>query len=166
MTNVVHCGVNCHFMKKKVKKTIPIKDSTEAKINKVEEPQAPYFTKSIKAIPSLKDFTYTEFKKIADKAPFTQAEWAAVLHISERTLQRYAKSNGMFAPINAERAIQISKIIKEGTATFGNVNMFYAWIKRNPYMLEGNLSFNSLTTIEGIQKVMTQLQRIQHGLFA
>ena len=62
MTNVVHCGVNCHFMKKKVKKTIPIKDSTEAKINKVEEPQAPYFSKSIKAIPSLKDFTFDEFK--------------------------------------------------------------------------------------------------------
>jgi hypothetical protein len=33
-------------------------------------------------------------------------------------------------------------------------------------MLEGNLSFNSLTSYEGIQKVLTQLGRIQHGLFA
>jgi putative toxin-antitoxin system antitoxin component (TIGR02293 family) len=153
-------------MKKKVKKTIAAKYKTGSEINKFEEPQVPYFTKSVKAIPSLKEFNYTEFKKIADKAPFTQSEWAAILHISERTLQRYAKNNGVFAPINAERAMHISKVIKEGSLTFGNVNLFYAWIKRNPYMLEGNLSFESLTTIEGIQKVMTQLGRIQHGLFA
>ena len=33
--------------------------------------------RSVKALPQLKDFTYNEFKKIADKSPFTQAEWAA-----------------------------------------------------------------------------------------
>jgi putative toxin-antitoxin system antitoxin component (TIGR02293 family) len=153
-------------MKKKLKKAIPAKYKQGGEINKVEEPQVSYFTKSVKTIPSLKDFTYTEFKKIADKAPFTQAEWATLLHISERTLQRYAKNNGVFAPINAERAMHISKVIKEGALTFGNVNLFYSWIKRNPYMLEGNLSFDALTTIEGIQKVMTQLGRIQHGILA
>jgi putative toxin-antitoxin system antitoxin component (TIGR02293 family) len=153
-------------MKKKAKKVIAAKYKQGGETNKVEEPQVPYFTKSVKTIPSLKDFTYTEFKKIADKAPFTQAEWATLLHISERTLQRYAKNNGVFAPINAERAMHISKVIKEGISTFGNVNLFYSWLKRNPYMLEGNLSFDSLTTIEGIQKVMTQLGRIQHGILA
>lgn len=124
--------------------------------------------RSIKAIPQVKvkDFTYNEFKKIADKTPFTQAEWASILHISERTLQRYAKSNSSFASINAERALQIANVLKEGELTFGKVENFYNWIKRNPYMLEGNLSFDSLTSYEGIQKVLTQLGRIQHGLFA
>lgn len=122
--------------------------------------------RSVKALPQVKDFTYTEFKKIADKTPFTQAEWAAILHVSERTLQRYAKNNGSFAPINAERALQIEKLLKEAKVTFGKVENFYNWLKRNPYMLEGNLSFNSLTSYEGIQKVLTQLGRIQHGLFA
>jgi putative toxin-antitoxin system antitoxin component (TIGR02293 family) len=130
----------------------------------VEEPMAVY--RSVKAIPQVKDFTFSEFKKIADKTPFTQAEWASILHVSERTLQRYAKNNGSFAPINAERALQIEKVLKEGKITFGKVENFYNWLKRNPYMLEGNLSFNSLTSYEGIQKVLTQLGRIQHGLFA
>ena len=88
------------------------------------------------------------------------------MHVSERTLQRYAKNNGSFAPINAERAMQIAHVIKEGIITFGNSNLFYSWIKRNPYMLEGTLSFESLTTNEGIQRVLTQLGRIQHGIFA
>ena len=57
-------------------------------------------------------------------------------------------------------------LLKEGKFTFGNLENFYNWIKGNPYMLEGNLSFDSLTTYEGIQNVLTQLGRIQHGLFA
>jgi putative toxin-antitoxin system antitoxin component (TIGR02293 family) len=137
-----------------------------ASMRKVEEPLPVY--RSVKTIPQVKvkDFTYNEFKKIADKTPFTQAEWAAILHVSERTLQRYAKNNSSFAPINAERALQIEKVLKEGKLTFGKVENFYNWIKREPYMLEGNLSFNSLTSFDGIQKVLTQLGRIQHGLFA
>ena len=131
---------------------------------KLEEPMPAYRT--VKVLPQVKDFTYSEFKKIADKSPFTQSEWAAILHVSERTLQRYAKSNGSFAPINAERALQIDKVLKEGKTTFGKIENFYNWIKREPYMLEGNLSLHSLTTYEGIQKVLTQLSRIQHGIFA
>jgi putative toxin-antitoxin system antitoxin component (TIGR02293 family) len=133
-------------------------------VSKVKDPMPTY--KSIKSLPTVKDFTYAEFKKIADKAPFTQSEWASILHVSERTLQRYAKNNGHFAPINAERALQIDKVLKEAKAAFGKIENFYQWIKRNPYMLEGNLSFNSLTSYNGIEKVLTQLGRIQHGLFA
>lgn len=135
-----------------------------ASVAKAEEPMPSY--RSVKALPQVKDFSYSEFKKIADKTPFTQAEWASILHVSERTLQRYAKNNGSFAPINAERALQIDKVLKEAKITFGKIENFYNWLKRDPYMLEGNLSFNSLTSYEGIQKVLTQLGRIQHGLFA
>lgn len=151
-----------------MKKNTPLKKAKtyvqKDKASKVNEPLPVY--RSVKALPVVKDFTYHEFKKIADKAPFTQAEWASILHVSERTLQRYAKDNSTFAPINAERALQIAKVLKEGEITFGKVQNFYDWIKRGPYMLEGNLSFESLTSYEGIQKVLTQLGRIQHGLFA
>ncbi len=151
-----------------MKKIIPTKKAgtykPNAAVNRAEEALPQY--RSVKAMPALKDFTYSEFKKIADKTPFTQAEWASILHVSERTLQRYAKSNGSFAPINAERALQIDKVLKEAKITFGKIENFYNWLKRNPYMLEGNLSFDSLTSYSGIEKVLTQLGRIQHGLFA
>src|ERR1700754_2938704 len=124
MTNVL-------IMRRKEKNTI-YKPNTS--ISKAEEPMPLY--RSVKTLPQVKDFTYNEFKKIADKTPFTQTEWAAILHVSERTLQRYAKNNGSFAPINAERAVQIEKVIKEGKTTFGKVENFYSWLKNNPYMLE------------------------------
>ncbi len=135
------------------------------KTTKAEEPEA-VFSRSVKVIASVKDFSYTEFKKIADDTPFTQAEWAAMLMISERTLQRYAKNNGRFAPINAERFVQINHVINRGKKVFGSIENFYEWIHDNPPMLEGDLSFNSLTSFDGIQKVLIQIGRIEHGILS
>jgi putative toxin-antitoxin system antitoxin component (TIGR02293 family) len=147
---------------KKVRK--PDADKDQEKISKVEEPAAFYGT--VRKIPALKDLTYNDFKKVADKVPFTQAEWAAVLHISERTLQRYAKDNHAFAPINAERFDQINFVIKRAKEVFGSTDKFYRWLKKKPSMLEGTLSVDSLSSYEGIHMVLTQLGRIEHGLFA
>ncbi len=151
-----------------MKKNIPPKKIKQypqkERAGKLNEPDPVH--RNVKPLPVVKDFTYSEFRKIADKAPFTLSEWAAILHISERTLQRYAKDNSTFAPINAERATLIAKVLKEGELTFGRLDSFYRWLKSNPYMLEGSLSFESLTSYEGIQRVLTQLGRIQHGILA
>jgi len=147
---------------KKIKKTSG--NSQDNNVSKVNEPVL-FYGSAEKNI-SLKEFTYEDFKKVADKIPFTQAEWSAILHISERTLQRYAKDNHLFAPINAERILLINKVLTEAKITFGKTEKFYEWIKRNPYMMEGNLSVQSLSTYEGIQNVLTQLGRIQQGIFA
>ena len=147
---------------KKIKKLDEYsQDNIKSKLN---EPVA-FFSKPVKQT-SLKEFTYEDFKKVADKIPFTQAEWSSILHISERTLQRYSKDNHLFAPINAERVLLINKVLAEAKITFGKTEKFYEWIKRNPYMMEGNLSVQSLSTYEGIQNVLTQLGRIQQGIFA
>ncbi len=150
---------------KKLRNEIKKKTGAGATPGRVEEVQ-PGYGRPVKSIPVLKDFTFAEFKKIADKAPFTQAEWAAMLHLSERTLQRYAKNEGVFAPMNAERVMQIAKVLEQGKITFGKVDNFYTWLKSEPYMLEGNLSINDLSSYDGIQKILTQLGRIQHGILA
>lgn len=156
---------NDAFMEKNIKPKKADSYVQRSKVSKVAEPEAIY-NRTVKIIPSVKNYTYNEFKKIADKTPFTQAEWASILHVSERTLQRYAKNNRSFAPINADRALQIAKVIDEGKKTFGKTELFYQWLKRNPLMLEGQLSFESLTTTTGIQMILTQLGRIQHGILA
>jgi len=152
-------------MKKNIKpKKGIIYKQNDDEISKLEEPTPVY--RSVKIIPSVKDFTYNEFKKNADKTPLTHAEWAAVLHISERTLQRYAKNNGTFSFINAERFQQIMQVIEKGKKVFGKTEYFYEWLHSDPPALEGNLSFASLATYDGIQKILTQLGRIEHGILA
>ncbi|MEP6615425.1 MAG: antitoxin Xre-like helix-turn-helix domain-containing protein [Ginsengibacter sp.] len=113
----------------------------------------------------VKDFTYKEFKKIADKVLFTQKEWSELLHISERTLQRYAKENGTFTFNIIDRIVSIDKVIKKGTEVFGSSVKFISWLRSCPYMIEGRLSLLSLSDFEGINKILTQLGRIEQGLF-
>ncbi len=161
MPNVVICVTNVGIMKKTKRNLI---QKSPEEILKLEEPNVVY-SRTRKAN-SLKEITYNDFKRLADKIPFSMAEWSMILHVSERTLQRYAKNNSSFAPINAERIALLETIIKEAKTAFGKTENFYHWIKRNPYMLEGNLSIQSLSTFEGIQNVLTQLGRIQHGIFA
>ena len=82
------------------------------------------------------------------------------------TLQSYAKANSVFPFSITDRVLQIDKVIKRGIEVFGNLEKFMSWLRSNPFMLEGNLSIKSLRSIDGINLVLTQLGRIEHGLFA
>ena len=136
----------------------------EEKPMMAEEPMAMYELK--KNVPSLKNFTFNDFKKIADKVDFTQKEWSDILHISERTLQRYAHDNGFFNTGVIDRILQINKVFDRGKQVFGSYERFNLWLRDNPYMLEGRLSIHSLASFEGINLVLTQIGRIEHGIFA
>ena len=136
----------------------------EEKPMMAEEPMAIYELK--KNVPSLKNFTFNDFKKIADKVDFTQKEWSDILHISERTLQRYAHNNGFFNTGVIDRILQINKVFERGKEVFGSYERFNLWLRDNPYMLEGRLSIHSLASFEGINLVLTQIGRIEHGIFA
>lgn len=134
------------------------------KFSKIHEPLLSFHP--VKQMPIVKEFNYKAFRKISDKVTFTLQEWSDILHISERTLHRYAKANSSFPFSVADRILQIDKVIKRGIEVFGNLDKFISWIRSNPYMLEGRLSLQSLRSIEGINMVLTQLGRIEHGILA
>jgi len=129
-----------------------------------EEPMALYGLK--KNLPSLRNFTFNDFKRISDKVDFTQKEWADILHISERTLQRYSHDNGSFNIGVIDRILQINKVFDRGKEVFGSYERFNQWLRDDPYMLEGQLSLHSLASFDGISNVLTQIGRIEHGIFA
>ena len=115
---------------------------------------------------SLKGFTFNDFKKISAKVDFTQKEWSEILHISERTLQRYAHENGSFSSGTVDRLLQINKVFQRGQEVFGTFRKFNSWLRDEPYMLEGRLSLHSLASIDGLHNIIIQLGRIEHGIFA
>ncbi len=130
---------------------------------KVEEPLLPY-------IPAKKpllvaDFPYKKFKKIAELVPFTQSEWADMLHLSERTLQRYAKNNSSFEAIYTDRILLIQEMIQLGLETFQHELSFYQWLKKEKRILGHTINFQSLHSDRGIQEIIDQLTRIQYGVY-
>jgi len=138
--------------------------NTAIKSGKAEEPEAVYYPSQ--PIKISRDISFSDFKKMASKVDFTQKEWADILHISERTLQRYAHNDGSFSSGTVDRLYQINKVFQRGKEVFGSYQKFNLWLRDNPYMLEGRLSLHSLASIEGINNVLTQLGRIEHGIFA
>jgi putative toxin-antitoxin system antitoxin component (TIGR02293 family) len=145
---------------KKIKKY----NEEEEKPIMAEEPMAIYERRNRTAL--VKELTFNDFKKISEKVDFTQKEWADILHISERTLQRYLHGEGSFNSGAVDRILQINKVFERGNEVFGSYERFNLWLRDNPYMLEGRLSIHSLASFDGINNVLTQIGRIEHGIFA
>jgi hypothetical protein len=112
----------------------------------------------------LKDFTFTDFKKVADKIPLSLAEWAKILHTSERTLQRYAIDNSCFNGLQIERILHMKKLVTLGNKLLGNG--FKSFLQSKPFALQHQSVKSQLTTYEGIQRVIDLLGRIEHGIVA
>jgi uncharacterized protein (DUF2384 family) len=129
----------------------------------VEEQQAAYL--SAKKPIVVADYTYKKLKKIIDQVPFTQVEWANMLHISERTLQRYAKNNSSFEGIYTDRILLLQEMITLGLETFVNATAFYQWLKTEKKILGQSLNFSSLYSERGIQETIHQINRIQYGVY-
>lgn len=146
------------------KSTKPRKYSTEIlKNSKAEEPMAEY--RSVKRLPVVADFPFKKFEKIAALVPFTQKEWANILHLSERTLQRYAKDNNSFEGIYVDRILQLEQLIQLGLETFVNAEAFYRWLHRQKKVLGHIINFESLYSTQGIQDIIDEIGRIQYGVY-
>ncbi len=130
---------------------------------KAEEPLMQYLP--VKKQVAVADYSYKKLKRIADMVPFTQSEWANMLHLSERTLQRYAKSNSSFEGIYTDRILLLQEMINLGLETFTDANAFYSWLKKDKPVLGQKINFESLYSDRGIQEVIDQLTRIQYGVY-
>lgn len=146
-------------MKKKAK---PKKYTTNDETSSVNEPLPVY--RSIKMLPAVMDFSYSKFARIAETVPFSQREWASILHLSEKTLQRYSKDNKNFEGIYVERILQMQELIKTGLETFTSDQAFYQWLKKDKPMLGIVLHFSDLSTGKGIQEHIDAMERLQHGI--
>ena len=135
----------------------------EEKPVKAEDPYVKYRT--VKKLPDVADFSYRRFEKIAKLVSFTQKEWASILHLSERTLQRYSKDNASFEGIYTDRILHIEQLLKAGLETFVNAEAFCNWLRKEKMVMGTLLNFESLYSARGIQELTDQLGRIQYGVY-
>jgi uncharacterized protein (DUF2384 family) len=88
-----------------------------------------------------------------------------MLHLSERTLQRYAKDNKSFEGIYVDKILHIGQLINAGLETFTSPETFYEWLKRDKQVMGHLLNFESLSSTRGIQDTIDQIGRIQHAVY-
>lgn len=145
-------------------KSVKYKKNSPEALPKAAE--APALYKTVKKLPIVADFTFKKFSKIAAKMPFTQKDWASMLHLSERTLQRYAKDNKSFEGIYVDKILHIEQLIQAGLETFNSPETFYEWLKRDKQVMGHLLNFESLSSTRGIQDAIDQIGRLQHAVYS
>jgi putative toxin-antitoxin system antitoxin component (TIGR02293 family) len=95
----------------------------------------------------------------------TIQEVANIMHISERTLQRYTPST-LIKTEHAEKAIELARLYQRGTEVFGTLDNFNDWMKTPNYTLNGETPLNLLDTSIGFELILQTLGRIEYGVFS
>lgn len=152
-------------------------------ISKVEEPVAAYGMQNYTPMVAMMGNEYTNpsdfdliqlarkgiSKKsllaLAKQISLTIEEVATVLHISERTLQRYTPTT-LVKTEHADRAIELALLYERGIEVLGSEKAFSTWIKSPNIALGNEIPFNLLDTRIGFIMVLNILGRIEHGVFS
>jgi putative toxin-antitoxin system antitoxin component (TIGR02293 family) len=110
--------------------------------------------------------SYTHFQKLSGNTPFSMNEWSRILHLSERTLQRYKKDRLSFESLQSERILEIILLQKKGVDVFGSEAKYYSWLNSINVSLGGISPRELLDNSFGISLVRDALLRIEHGVLA
>jgi len=147
----------CRQMAKRKNYTTP-----KPSVNIVSEPFVADISETQVLLPVM---SYEQFLQVANTMPFTQKEWAQILHLSERTLHRYAQNNSIFEGIYADKIFHVQQLITLGLETFSSADAFYSWLHKEKNIMGLVLNFQSLYSTQGIQSIIQQLMRIQYGVY-
>lgn len=102
---------------------------------------------------------------MAKKISVTLQEFAQIMHITERTFQRY-DDNDVIRAEYSEKAIALARLYDRGGEVFGSVDKFKIWMRTPLYVFHGETPLSLLDTSIGFEMVLDELGRIEHGIFA
>lgn len=102
---------------------------------------------------------------LAKKISVTIQELANIMHISERTLQRY-EDDAIIKSEYAEKAVELARLYTRGEEVFDSIDNFKTWMKTPSLIFNGNTPLSLLDTSVGFHMIFTELGRIEYGIFA
>jgi len=92
-------------------------------------------------------------------------EMAGIIRTSDRTLRRYSPKQKLNAE-QSERVIELAKVYSRGEEVFGTLEAFREWMNSSVMALGNKKPKEFLDTSMGIEMLMEELGRIEHGIFA
>jgi putative toxin-antitoxin system antitoxin component (TIGR02293 family) len=112
---------------------------------------------------SLKGVSKASLLHLAEYMGSPVGKMAALLPITERTIQRHARKD-LFNRVVSESILHIAEVIARGVEVFEDKEIFMSWLKQ-PSAALGNLTPMSLLNSRfGTDMVLDELTRIEHGV--
>lgn len=108
---------------------------------------------------------YSLFSLIQLYTPFSESDWAVLLDLSTKSLQRYKQAATTFGPLQSEKIIEMAEVTKVGLDVFEDTEAFRVWLNTPNFAL-GNLPpMELLKDSYGKEMVISELIRIDNGIF-
>lgn len=102
---------------------------------------------------------------LAKKISITIQELANIMHISERTLQRY-EDDAIVKSEYTEKAVELARLYTRGEEVFGSMESFKTWMKLPNHIFNNETPLALLDNSFGFDMIFNELGRIEHGIFA
>lgn len=110
--------------------------------------------------------SYSLFNLIQNNTPFSESDWADFLDLSVKSLQRYkADQNHSFKSIHSEKIIEMAEVTQIGLDVFGNMEKLKLWLHTPNFALGNFKPIDLLKDSYGKEMVVSELTRINHGIF-
>ena len=104
--------------------------------------------------------------KISSKFDINTNDWADIMGISTKSIQRYQQQENTLSATQTEFVLKIEQLYTIGKEVFGSIDSFKQWMHKPAYGLGNKIPAKILTTISGINLVINQVMRIAHGVLA
>jgi putative toxin-antitoxin system antitoxin component (TIGR02293 family) len=100
---------------------------------------------------------------LAKYLSFSMNQIAELLPITERTLQRYTRSQHFNRAVS-EQILQIAEVVAKGIEVFEDKNNFLTWMQQPNVALGNRPPVSLLSSRFGTEMVLDELGRIEHGV--
>lgn len=112
-----------------------------------------------------KGVNYNMFELIKSQSPFSDNDWAQFLGLSTKSMQRYRNDNRTFKSIQSEKIIELAEVTHVGIDIFRDMDKFKLWLNTPNFALGKLKPIELLQDSYGKEMVISELVRIDHGIF-
>jgi putative toxin-antitoxin system antitoxin component (TIGR02293 family) len=110
---------------------------------------------------------YNVWEEVKSNSIFDDKDWAKLLDVNVRTLQRYKNQKGFkFQTLQGEKIFEVAEVMNLGKEVFDENAKFYSWLNTPTFALGNAKPIELLDTSFGIEIVKSELYAIEYGVFA
>jgi putative toxin-antitoxin system antitoxin component (TIGR02293 family) len=110
---------------------------------------------------------YIVWEEVKNNSIFDDNDWASLLGVNVRTLQRYKNQKGFkFQTLQGEKIFEVAEVMSLGKEVFNDNSKFYSWLNTPSYALGSVKPIELLDTSYGIEIVKSELYAIEYGVFS
>lgn len=114
---------------------------------------------------SKKGVTKDALLHLAKYFSYSVHQMAQLLPVTERTLQRYTPGKPL-SRIVSEQILQIAEVAARGSEVFEGRDRFLIWMNHPNKALDNKIPMSLLDSKFGVDMVLDELGRIEHGVFS